>query len=85
MKRRDAVVSLTASGVGALLSSCTSSNPKEVISDQQAALFVRQMTGIEMKPGQWAAIQESLKQSRFTSDVDATIQPQSDFDPVVDL
>ena len=75
MKRRDALVSLAAL---TSLAACASSTPAD---DLQAV--VRQLGGFDLQPGEAPAVLASLKGSRYTAEVDPTIQPQSDFDPEV--
>jgi hypothetical protein len=70
MNRRDAVVSLAA-----VIAAC-SPGPED---DLQ--VVVRELGGFELKPGEGPAVRASLKGSRYTVDIDPTIQPQSDFDP----
>jgi hypothetical protein len=69
MNRRDALISL------AVLTAC-SPGPED---DLQ--VVVREIGGFELKPGEGPAVLASLKGSRYTVDIDPTIQPQSDFDP----
>lgn len=75
MNRRDALVSLAAV---ASLTACAASTPAD---DLQAV--VRQIGGFDLQPGEAPAVLASLKGSRYTADVDPTIQPQADFDPDV--
>ncbi|HZS57936.1 MAG TPA: hypothetical protein VFA43_01610 [Gemmatimonadaceae bacterium] len=69
MNRRNALISLAA------LAAC-SPGPQD---DFQ--VVVRELGGFELKPGEGSAVMASLKGSRYTVDVDPTVQPQSDFDP----
>ncbi len=84
MKRRDALVSIAASGAGMLLGACAAPPaPDGDLSDEQLGALLR-LAGYQMAPGEGAKILASFKGNRFTTDVDPTIQPQSDFDPDVD-
>ena len=47
--------------------------------------MLQQLAGLELQPGEAAKVLASLKSNRFTAKVDPTIQPQSDFDPEVDM
>jgi hypothetical protein len=78
MKRREALVSLAAAASLASLAACASASPAD---DLQAV--VRQLGGFDLSPGEAPAVLASLKGSRYTAEVDPTIQPQSDFDPDV--
>jgi hypothetical protein len=70
MNRRDALIA-----VAALACSAGPQDDFQVV--------VREIGGFELKPGEGPAVMASLKGSRYTVDVDPTIQPQSDFDPDV--
>ena len=72
MKRRDAIGSLAALTA---LAAC-SPGPQD---DFQ--VVVREMGGFELKPGEGPAVMASFKDSRYTVDIDPTVQPQADFDP----
>jgi len=69
MNRRDALIAVAA------LAAC-SPGPQD---DLQ--VVVRELGGFELKPGEGPAVLASLKGSRYTVDIDPTVQPQSDFDP----
>ena len=69
MNRRNALISLAA------LAACTP-GPQD---DFQ--VVVRELGGFELKPGEGPAVMASLKGSRYTVDIDPTVQPQTDFDP----
>jgi hypothetical protein len=69
MNRRDALIAVAA------LAAC-SPGPQD---DLQ--VVVRELGGFELKPGEGPAVMASLKGSRYTVDIDPTVQPQSDFDP----
>lgn len=86
MERRDALATLAASGAGLLLNGCspqpaTTGRP----SDAHIGLLLSGLTPYTLGPGEGAAVQASLDGNRFTAAVDPTIQPQSDFDPDVDV
>jgi hypothetical protein len=49
--------------------------------DDNLQAVVQELGGFELKPGEGPAVLASLKGSRYTKDVDPTVQPQSDFDP----
>ena len=69
MHRRDALITLAA------LAACSGGHEDDL------QVVVRELGGFELKPGEGPAVLASLKGSRYTADIDPTIQPQSDFDP----
>jgi hypothetical protein len=86
LKRCDALISIPIFGVGAVLTSCDAP-PMQTgeISEEQLRLMLRQLSGLELAPGEWTKVLESLKATRFTAYIDPMTQPQSDFDPGADL
>lgn len=84
MKRRDALVSLAVSGAVAILPSCArvGASPDNLTEGQMRAIL--RLNGLDLKPGEGAAVLASLMSSRFPASVDPTIQP-TDFDPDVDV
>jgi hypothetical protein len=86
MQRRDALASLMTSGAGLLLGACSSPPASsEGPSEAQIGVLLQQLTGYTLRPGEGAKVQASLDGNRFTAAVDPTIQPQSDFDPDIDV
>jgi hypothetical protein len=69
MNRRNALISLAA------LAACSPGAQDDL------QVVVRELGGFELKPGEGPAVMASLKGSRYTVDIDPTVQPQSDFDP----
>ena len=84
MKRRDALVTLAASGAAAVWPACASKPADEGLSDAQMRAML-QLNGMDLRPGEGPQILASFNASRFPASVDPTIQPQSDFDAAVDL
>ena len=84
MKRRDAVVSLAITGAAALLPACTrvQASSDSLTEDQMRAML--RLNGLDLQPGEAAAILASFNSSRFSVAVDPTVQP-TDFDADVDL
>ena len=86
MKRRDALVSVAVYGAGAVLPSWSGLKvPSEGLSEEQLRILLRQLAGLELQSGEAPKILASLRSNRFTASVDPTVQPQSDFDPEVDV
>jgi hypothetical protein len=86
VKRRDALVSLAVYGAGAVLPSWSGLKvPSEGLSEEQLRILLWQLGGLEMQSGEASKVLVSLRSNRFTASVDPTVQPQSDFDPEVDV
>jgi len=73
------------SGAAIMLPGCTSApaSPGSLSDDQLRAML--QLNGLDLAPGEGSKIMTSFTSSRFTTAVDPMTQPQSDFDPDVDL
>jgi hypothetical protein len=84
VKRRDVLVTLAASGAVAILPACARQTRKEGLSDAEIGAMLR-LNGMDLDPGEGAAVRASFMGSRFPATIDPTIQPQSDFDADVDL
>jgi hypothetical protein len=84
VKRRDVLVTIAASGAAAMLPACSGEAPTEGLSDVEMRGMLR-LNGMDLGPGEGAAIRASFVGSRFPAAVDPTIQPQSDFDADVDV
>ena len=84
MKRREALVSIALSGTTILLPGCAPSPaPADTLSERDIQALLR-LQGVTLEPGEGAHVLTSFMSSRFTTAVDPTVQPQSDFDPEVD-
>ena len=69
-----------------MLTSCQApQNAPQQLSEEQLRALLHEFAGLDLQPGEGPHILASLKNNRFTAPVDPTIQPQSDFDPEVDL
>jgi len=88
VKRREVLVSLAVAGAGVALGGCAGRPGADVDprdpSDAQLGTMLRQLSGLDLRPGEGPSVLRSFKGSRFTAHVDPTIQPQADFDPEVD-
>jgi hypothetical protein len=85
VKRRDALVSIAWSGAALVLPGCASSQAShEGLSDDQLRAML-QLNGMDLQPGEGPKVLASFTAGRYTTAVDPTVQPQSDFDPDVDL
>ena len=81
MRRRDALLSLAISGAVAATSSWpASAQAEQMLSEEQLAMLLRQMVGMELRPDEAPKVLASLRLNRLTRRVEPTIQPQ-DFDP----
>ena len=86
MERRDVLVAIVVSGaVNALNLWAAPQLLTEDLSEEQLRFLLRQLAGLELQASEAPKILASFKSNRFTAKVDPTIQPQSDFDPEVDL
>jgi hypothetical protein len=86
VKRRDALVSVAVYGAGAVMPSWSGVKiPSEGLSEEQLRILLWQLAGLDLQSGEAPKILVSLRSNRFTANVDPTVQPQSDFDPEVDV
>ena len=85
MNRREAVVSVAMAGVAIALPGCAVSGNQGsgVLTDEQMRAMLR-LNGMDLEPGEGPKVLASFVGSRFTAQVDPTIQPQADFDADVD-
>jgi hypothetical protein len=84
VKRRDALITLAVSGAAAILPACATDAKKEGLSEAEMRAMLR-LNGMDLGPGEGAAVLASFMGGRFPATVDPTIQPQSDFDADVDV
>lgn len=82
MKRRDALKSFVVSGAAVALPAAATAPPTTELSEDQLRAMLR-LVGMELRPGEGAAVFASFKASRFTLDVDPKVQT-TDFDADVD-
>ena len=86
MNRRDALISLVTSSVGMAVSSWAAPQaPSDRLSEPQLEILLEELAGLKLQAGEAKKVLASLSLNRFTAKIDPKIQPQSDFDPEVDL
>jgi hypothetical protein len=86
VRRRDALVSVVTSGLGIAVGSWALPElANECLSEEQLGIFLRHLAGFDLPAGEGPKVLASFNSNRFKANVDPKIQPQSDFDPEVDL
>ncbi len=84
VNRRSALLTIAMSGTAILLPACEAPKSRSaLLSDDQMQAMLR-LNGMDLAPGEGPKVLASFTANRFTASVDATIQPNSDFDPDVD-
>jgi hypothetical protein len=84
MKRRDTFAALGLAGLGSILPELAAAAAAGELTEDQVAALLRQVAGVEARPGEAARVRDALKEARATAETDPRVQPALGFDPEVE-
>lgn len=85
MKRREAFLALGSAGIASIVPVSIANAAEAELTEEQVAALLRQLAGVEPRPGEAERVRRALKEARAGAETDPRIQPAFGFDPEVEV